>query len=182
VPKYAVIEYGEWMGKDEPRRPSGPTLCQLQYKDAEQTEIIVRWPSGGYMHLPEDVRLVEGFEAKDWEAAELYYYRKYTQLKAGVVASEGWLSPEGLFYPCGYGGHDSLATRITAVRYGTLNGTKALGRLGWLRLHFRHGAVAPVETKPTTAQMTALWELSTADGATEEFTHGLRQTVEINRN
>lgn len=50
-------------------------------------------------------------------------------------ASFGWVSPSGLFYPCGHGCHDDLATLIVESTFGSCRGRSGrlvLEEAGWL--------------------------------------------------
>ena len=93
------------------------------------------WLHGGYMSWPENAEILAEYDYDNdhIEDAEIRFYREFHLPITALKLSEGWLSPEGEFYPCDYGEHEGLATRITAVRYGALTGAEALRRQ-WIKV------------------------------------------------
>lgn len=45
------------------------------------------------------------------------------------VQADGWLSPEGVYYPCGFGNHDEAAREIAGV-----SSSYCLEERGWLHI------------------------------------------------
>ncbi len=113
-------------------RLRGPYLVEKGRRKGEET---LEWGSGGYMSWPKNANILYEYDVEESELAELMFLREYKPAKPSkLVASEGWLSPRGEFYACGYGGHDGLATRITATLWATLGSTQLLEQYGWVRV------------------------------------------------
>ena len=53
----------------------------------------------------------------------------------GVIRIDGWIEPDGTFFPCATWGHDSAANTIASKLYGenVINGSAELERRGWVR-------------------------------------------------
>lgn len=80
----------------------------------------------------------------------------------GLENRGGWLAPDGTFYACDPYRHISLAGRLAAVVYSSLeNGEQLLERKGWIKV-YRALVCAPggdCERGPTQDQLDTLWDL-----------------------
>ena len=56
-------------------------------------------------------------------------------ITTGVLTVDGWIEPDGTFFPCAPERHDYAADVIAAHAYGCLgqNGAKELEKRGWVR-------------------------------------------------
>lgn len=93
---------------------------------------------------------------------ERQYYAEFLPKPAeNLLLSEGWLSPEGVFYDCAYGEHTSLAHHITKSLYHSDQGEYLLCKT-WVRI-YESIAMWVLDGKPTTAQMNTLRQIVEAN-------------------
>jgi hypothetical protein len=93
---------------------------------------------------------------------ELDFYQSFNLPTAAAPhRSAGWISPDGLFYPCGYAEHDGAAKSLAAVHYNSLEGVRELERRDWLRLDER-GYLRNYDRGVTQKQMDTLWKIHSA--------------------
>lgn len=72
----------------------------------------------------------------DEDAIEIQFYLDFP-VEAEMPPKEqspGWLSPEGVFYPCEVALHESTAICLSAMYYRSLAASGILERKGWLRI------------------------------------------------
>ncbi len=74
--------------------------------------------------------LVDGFATLKGSKKKLQFVRVEPYYDTYISADNGWLSPEGRFYPCEYAGHQHLASWL---RRGDPNPELALEDEGWIK-------------------------------------------------
>lgn len=84
---------------------------------------------------------------------------------------DGWLAPNGLFYPCGYYGHSSCADEIGETQGIADCSVWKLEQRGYL--HISDERVRNADTRPTQAQLNTLWDMYMLD-TTSYFAHRIK--------
>ncbi len=109
----------------------GPYMVEKGERNGKTT---LEWGTGGYMPWPENADVLATYSC-EWDEAEIRFYKEFYPITpSDPIYSQGWVAPNGLFYPCSYGEHDRLATRITACLMEMLGSTRFLEEQGWLRI------------------------------------------------
>lgn len=162
---YLAVEWMEWAGNDQPRRPTGPHLVRAMPDLSGK----VHWgdgPSYRTFGKEDEVRIVKdyGIQKHDFwyaEAYALFMQDNPPASDADYKRSEGWLSPEGIFYPCPYGAHTNLAYDLCAY-LGFVgdeeesNPEERLRLRGWVCVRLNH---LGSDKMPTDEQVTAIRKL-----------------------
>ncbi len=97
----------------------------------------------------------------DHTIVHLEFYRTFPP-EPSTIDIDGWLSPQGIFYPCAARGHDRFARHLTGAFYGSLEGTPLLERQGWVRVTTGMFLWAR-DQQPTMAQYEAACDLLNRD-------------------
>lgn len=124
------------------------------------------WFGGiSYMCMGDRVTIIHTFDPTDdydrEDEIEIAFWHDWNPPAAGDVAKHGWLSPDGIFYPCRYGEHDSAAKQIAASKYNTLESTQYLETQKWLRVQDGNVVWSGNEQPPATQpQLDKLWDIS----------------------
>jgi len=147
--------YGKWRG---------PFLCRL-----DREEGILYWGLGGYSHMnipPDDqFMVVKSYGFFDDEDDDMYdtveeiriqFYRDDFPPQPEIKDSAGWLSPEGLFYPCEYGGHLELSYELCIMLNYDNTYSRDFEDRGWLRVDAEY---IPFRKDTTQAQLVTLLKL-----------------------
>jgi hypothetical protein len=141
-------------------RQVGPVLVQRQRNN-------LLWLNGSHCNWPKNAEILKTYRHQDWERALLAFYRDYPAKKSPPIFSAGWVAPDGSFYPCESWGHDSLAERLSANHYKSLDGVRCLEPAGWCRVYL-NGIVGNEKTE-TQAQIDTLFDLSEVKGSSKEW-------------
>lgn len=119
------------------------------------------------------VEIIGKVNSKDWDRLEIDYIKKYYPLKdSPAIFSAGWISPDGKFFTCNYGGHRSLSKHLSAHYYDTIEDTeKILEDAGWLKI-YKTGVLAwdyerELESVLTKKQKNILTDFIIIDGDEE---------------
>jgi hypothetical protein len=139
------------------------------------------WSGGSsYCIRTPDMEVLKEYYTTDFDddedALEVQYKRDFYPPTPNPVGPSGWLAPDGHFYGCEWGGHDSLAENITATINGTLDGTKALESLGWLRIQ-DGGIVTWGDYIPTQSQIDTMYDLQNRNDIDEKFVRRAKQSL-----
>ena len=71
--------------------------------------------------------------------------------------TDGWLSPEGVFYACGWGRHERCARHIIGDQKTTYGATDYLESHGWL--HISEMDIVNTYVRPTQDQQNTLFDM-----------------------
>lgn len=138
-------------------------------------------------------------ELPDWEVAKDYGIPADDDAEDAIIASfdkdfppqpydieqwtfkqvDGFISPEGLFYRCGYQGHTGLAAdllNMLSVPANPFSLESCLIDLGWLSV--RYGFIASKRKLPTGPQSEFLNKLIEQNAASEKYQANVRQYFE----
>ncbi len=183
--KWAVIRF--WQGNEKSGYMQGDTLCRMDPNRMDK----VYWSNGiSYMTVHSNLKLevVEWypFRPSSHDTAWLKFYLDHPLVPIDAdkhpEASDGWLSPQGTFYPCDYGAHDATARYLSAQYYKKLDGEISLERYGWAKV-FGRGLIRSQtwgerrELKLTEVQEDTLRKLATVGD--EEWQYGILQAIEL---
>ena len=128
------------------------------------------YPEGGPTHfylrkgeyeIVEDHGQLDPRDDDDWEIIKkliIDNFHRFHQPETELRVGAGWMSPEGIFYPCESWAHDSKADVICRAVLGNLKGTRHLEEVGWLRI-YDDGMVARTTDELTQKQTDAIWDL-----------------------
>jgi hypothetical protein len=126
-----------------------------------------------------------GEDLKAIDTLELHMYQKYDERYAPAtepMCSEGWISPDGKVYYCGYGEHRYSARPISATYYGEIayNSEKFLEDKKWLKI-YKDGMIIRGDWgwKCTQKQIDAIGWLLTAKGADPRWAEELKDHIEM---
>lgn len=131
----------------------------------------LHWFGGmSYCHRTPDMKILaiyplpEDYTYEDEDRIEVEFYQTINPAQPGILGKDGWLAPDGRFYPCQYGEHYSVAKALVAKHFETISSTAddVLMQAGWRRLQNGHLA-APVTFKappPTQKQIDAIYDLT----------------------
>ena len=130
-----------------------------------------------------DANTGKGLDALDALEISMYqnHYKKY-EPAIEPLRSEGWISPDGKIYYCGYGEHIHSARPIVAKIYGTLeyNPEEFLEDNKWLKI-YRDGMIIRGDWsyKCTQAQINAVGWLCNATNATPEWLKKIKDHIRM---
>lgn len=97
------------------------------------------WGEGpSYCYLSEEDQIVKSYgifddQQDDTDNIFLEFERDFPP-EVGLRDSCGWLSPEGIYYPCGYMEHESIAWTIYAILWNDFGGGRELIWKGWAQI------------------------------------------------
>jgi len=112
-----------------------------------------------YHEIVLDYGEVEWNDIDAYEALEVRYAHDYPP-EIGLRDSEGWLAPDGKFFPCRSWEHDSTAFHVYRYVYDKAPSSSAVSEMeqrGWVRIYanvFRN------KKELTQAQLDTLWDLA----------------------
>jgi hypothetical protein len=144
-------------------KPDWPRPQIMQTTDRDK----LYWGNGPqHCHIADDMVIVKSFGQLDSrddddydtiEAIEFDLEDQYPPEK-GQKDSEGWLAPDGTYYPCASSEHDSAARSITAVLFRSWDGTRMLEDKGWMRVC--EGYILYDHNKVTQRQIDTIFDLT----------------------
>jgi hypothetical protein len=82
--------------------------------------------AGGHCTVTKNVEIIETVEVEDFDDLD---YSKTALCSAPDDSMDGWLEPNGKYYPVNYGGHDGFAEMILK------KSVRELEEGGWVRCH-----------------------------------------------
>lgn len=134
------------------------------------------WMGGGWMPWPDNAEIVKVYPFRNAEKAELAFLRDRPMPSTAVKRYQGWLSPEGKFYPCEYAGHSGLARRLTAHLFNSLDGEELI-ETTWLRIHYDGYTSVWCLRELTQAQRDTLFDLATAEGSDDVWSMNIMRVL-----
>lgn len=116
-----------------------------------------------YHTILKDYGMVDTEDDNACDALEIQFVQDFPP-KTGLEA-EGWLLPDGKFFPCLPAEHDSMANYIykyvyrkVPYDYEEVSFIKHVENLGWIRIT-RNFAATPEDKMPTNEQIETLYDL-----------------------
>lgn len=95
---------------------------------------------------------------------------------SGMAIGGGYLSPDGIFYPCGPWEHTSALYHLGLAIYGSTETIYKLEGITWIKLYDEFVAVRK-ETELSQAQIDTLGELQILDGQNEKLRKSIRNLL-----
>ena len=133
-----------------------------------------------FMQAPGEHEDILDMRVQAEDTIEKLFLKEFHQPQAEVAKqSAAWIAPDGMFYPCRYNEHDSLATRLSVWFYDVLSGTALLEEKRWIRLE-TSGAInylGKYKNRLTQAQMNTLSDLLLVSSAA--FAHSINDELEL---
>lgn len=151
-----------WIPHQEAGRTK-PILVQRGERDGYDA-LFWGLAQSSYMLWPETAEIVwthefdPDYPEQAWEA----FFKEFPVKPEPPFVSAAWLSPDGDFYPCGHGAHESRAVRITMALFDHQLGAAVLERLGWYKITHSGTVLEPLQwtKEPTVEQYRVLDQLS----------------------
>jgi hypothetical protein len=145
------------------------------------------WGLGGLTHCewnPQRITIVKDYgvlsdhDDDAIDEIDRQWYAEFPPIPAAsMTLSEGWISPEGVFYDCAYGEHTFLASHIGHSFYGHDRGEREIEKT-WVRV-YKSMAMITLDGQPTDAQLKTLLELLAANPNEPQFLKGFREFCEL---
>lgn len=145
------------------------------------------WGAGGLTHcgydeekttILKDYGVHSDHDDDAIDALEFQYYKDFPpQPSKTLELSEGWLSPEGVFYDCSYGEHSSLAHHLSMAFYDSHRGERLIEETH-IRIYDRM-AMMVLDAVPTEAQIETLRKMAVVNSDKPHFVKAFHNFCEL---
>ena len=106
-----------------------------------------------------------------------HYLTEVVDYAITPTKTEGWIAPNGRFYPCKFREHLELAERLSVVYYGTTDGPRDLEKHGWIKVYLDGRTNSTTDDRCTQKQLDTLFWLTDALTVDDEWKENLNKEI-----